>query len=612
MCADGFKLDKFVITTDPDFRPDTYIEPPASPAPPTVDETQVSRIGLSWNRVPRAVGYRLYYRNVTAGEDWSWGKQVELDSNTMSYTFAKVDGDSLHANTTYEFHVAAMGAQGDSHNNSNPPGTVSATTLAGGNGGYQGFESADLAGYPIPRDGEYMNQGYLWTYTRCSSEWSSLGELQETYDRGIVTYGTSSSIVSEPIPGGFGSLSFTVARHGWPSGARYAVLVNGTEVGRTHKIDKTTYEHFAYNFPGVNVTGDVVISIVNLTPDDGNNSRGSIDDIRWTGYAGGAPDTPTDVASAFSDSGLTIQWSPVAGATGYRVFREGAYPEQYVVAATSATNSAYMGDKPIGGLYTLRVTALNARGESPWSDSTVILPMKCGPMRNGLHAYYYDGTALFGDAYEKVDSTVNFDSFDEEPAPGLGTTGFSVVWVGQVEPEFSETYTFSVNFDDGVRLWVDGRQLVDQWDTRGEEDGSIELEAGQKYHILMQYQQKHGGGRAQLSWSSPSVTKQIIPSSRLWTGPECTPGVEISRPRLLLPEITAPYVRQHHHGFTFGVPARRSYRLTLYDMAGRVVATHRGHGEANYVSTRTMPNGLYVIRLQSGAECITTRLMIRR
>lgn len=614
MRADGFKLDKFILTTSPDFRPDTYLEPPESPALPTIDDIQVSRIDLSWTKVDRAYAYRLYYRNVTAGDSWTWGNQVEVDSATANVVFAVVDGDSLHANTEYEFHVAAVGPQAASHN-WNPPGDtpVTATTLVGGSGGYQGFESANLAGYPIARDGVYLNQGYEWTFTRGSSEWSTLGGLDGEFDRAIVTYGTSSSIVSEAIPGGFGSLSFTIARHGYPSGGQYAVLVNGTEVGRTHQLDWSTYDHFVYTFPGANVTGDVIITINNLTPDNGNDSRGSIDDVRWTGYAGGAPDTPTGVNSAFVDSGLTLQWTPVSGATGYRVFTQGIYPEQYTVTASTTDAGVYLGDRPIRGVYNMRVTALNDDGESPWSDTIQVLPMKCGAMQNGLYGYYYDGRTLSGDPVERLDTAVAFSSFSTEPVPGVGTTDFSVVWVGQVQPEFSETYTFYANYDDGARLWVNGEQLVDDWNTGGgrENGGTVDLQAGEKYHILMQYLQAGGGGRAELSWSSASVTKEIIPSSRLWTGPECTPGVEVHAPRMAPHHIEAPFLQQRRYGIAFGVPADMPYRVALYDMSGRLVAQHRGTGGVWHVSTRELPTGLYVLRLHANGQVLTRSAVVR-
>ena len=109
--------------------------------------------------------------------------------------------------------------------------------------------------------------------------------------------------------------------------------------------------------------------------------------------------------------------------------------------------------------------------------------------------------AASGEPQEKVDAQVSFSSWATEPAPGVGTTDFSVIWIGQVEPAFSETYTFYARYDDGARLWVDGQLLVDDWTGGGsrENSGTVTMQAGQKYHVAMQYYQAGGGGVAELS-----------------------------------------------------------------------------------------------------------------
>ncbi|MBD3239861.1 MAG: T9SS type A sorting domain-containing protein, partial [Chitinivibrionales bacterium] len=616
MKADGFKLDKCIITTDDAYTPPSYIQPPESPTGIAVSDIDVSRMTVSWNTTARAYGYRLYYRNATAGDSWSWSNQIELDSSTGSYVFAMVDGDSLHANTAYDFHVAAVGPQQNSHGWQPANDSASGTTLPGGSGGFIGFESADMRGYPILSDGDFMAQGYRWTYEGTSSELSSLGSTEGVFDRACVFYGDASRVYSEAIPGGFGSLSFTIGRHGYPSGGQFVVLVNGNEVARTHKLDWSTYDHFRYDFPGVNVSGDVVITVNDITPANGNDSRGSFDDLRWTGFRGGAPAVPTGVVAAFGDSGLTVTCAPVTGATGYRVYAQGMYPEQYELAATAsgAASGVVVADPRITGPMVLRMTAVNDSAESPWSDSVLGLAYHCGETRQGIYAYYYDGKQLSGDPIERVDSTINFASWSSEPAPGLGTDNFSVVWVGDVQAQHSETYTFSATYDDGARLWVNGELLVDDWTGGGsrESSGTLALQAGEKYHLMMQYFQGGGGGKAELRWSSPSTPEEIIPSTQLSTGPSCTPPVALQPPRIARQPIGAAYVRPQRHGFYFAAPPAQAFTLAVYDMAGRLV-THRAgsDGGSFYVPTRHLPTGLYIVRLAAGEGVVTVPLMVR-
>jgi hypothetical protein len=58
---------------------------------------------------------------------------------------------------------------------------------------------------------------------------------------------------------------------------------------------------------------------------------------------------------------------------------------------------------------------------------------------------------------------------------GIGADTFSVRWVGTVQPPTSGNYTFYTESDDGVRLWVDGRLIVDNWTdhSRTENAGTI-------------------------------------------------------------------------------------------------------------------------------------------
>jgi PA14 domain-containing protein len=95
---------------------------------------------------------------------------------------------------------------------------------------------------------------------------------------------------------------------------------------------------------------------------------------------------------------------------------------------------------------------------------------------------------------------------------------YSVRWTGKVEPKFSETYTFYTFSNDGVRLWVDGKLVVDDWTAHsGKEDsGAIALEAGRKYGVKIEYYQGAGGAAMKLFWSSPSQAKEVVPNARLF------------------------------------------------------------------------------------------------
>ncbi len=119
---------------------------------------------------------------------------------------------------------------------------------------------------------------------------------------------------------------------------------------------------------------------------------------------------------------------------------------------------------------------------------------------------------------ERLDPTVNFNWGTYSPDPSIRTNDFAVRWTGQVEAPTSETYTFHTQTDDGVRLWVNGQMIIDNW-TNGSntyDSVAIALTKGQRYPIRLEYYEDGGDARCELSWSTPTIARETIPSRYLW------------------------------------------------------------------------------------------------
>ncbi len=143
----------------------------------------------------------------------------------------------------------------------------------------------------------------------------------------------------------------------------------------------------------------------------------------------------------------------------------------------------------------------------------------------GLRGEYYNNMDLTLFQFARIDPCIDFDWGEGTPDESIGKDSYSVRWTGKVEPRYSETYTFYTNTDDGVRLWVNGVMLIDQWKSLSatEHSGQIYLEAGKKYDIKMEYYQHVRTASAKLMWSSNSQEKEIIPSSQLYPSDETLP-----------------------------------------------------------------------------------------
>ena len=179
-----------------------------------------------------------------------------------------------------------------------------------------------------------------------------------------------------------------------------------------------------------------------------------------------------------------------------------------------AASGAYSGTVSLQ--MTTRDQAPAAVGGSKTDVGTIAINVAATPQYHGLVATYWNNQDFTGTSVQQLDSTINFDWGQQgSPTAGIDGTTWSARWEGQITASTSGTYTFYATADDGVRLWVNGVNLVDAWRDQGATtySGTIELAAGQLYSIRMDYYQGGGGESAKLEWSGPGLARQVIDSS---------------------------------------------------------------------------------------------------
>ncbi|GAB4419986.1 MAG: hypothetical protein OHK0039_33020 [Bacteroidia bacterium] len=140
---------------------------------------------------------------------------------------------------------------------------------------------------------------------------------------------------------------------------------------------------------------------------------------------------------------------------------------------------------------------------------------------NGLLGTYYHNADLTNAAFTRTDENIDFYWGSFSPAPSIDNNTFSVRWEGDLEPPFSETYTFTTTTDDGVRLYVNNQLLIDAWGDQPQTQYSaqIALTGGVKVPIRMEYYEGRAYALARLNWSSPSVPPGPVPQQFLYSTP---------------------------------------------------------------------------------------------
>lgn len=148
---------------------------------------------------------------------------------------------------------------------------------------------------------------------------------------------------------------------------------------------------------------------------------------------------------------------------------------------------------------------------------------------NGLTANYFKGDDFDEPSVTRIDETLNFVWGTGTPNTQLGNNYFSARWSGQIEAKNDGEYTFTIDADDGRRLWIDGQLIIDNW-TGGdyEASGTKTLIAGQKVNIRIDYNEGVGNAKMRLFWSSPILPKEIVPKTQLYSND--LPTVDFTSP----------------------------------------------------------------------------------
>ncbi|MGA1516552.1 MAG: PA14 domain-containing protein, partial [Phycisphaerales bacterium] len=143
----------------------------------------------------------------------------------------------------------------------------------------------------------------------------------------------------------------------------------------------------------------------------------------------------------------------------------------------------------------------------------------CQAGLNWLVGQYFANEDLLGDFSARIDGAIDFLSQGEANLPaGIPDNDFSARWLGTLVPNESGLWRLGAFHDDGVRIWLDGEQIVNYWGpSPGTETlAELELEAGRGYHLRVEYVQYTGEAKLQLLWQAPSASEvAVVPTAAL-------------------------------------------------------------------------------------------------
>jgi hypothetical protein len=119
-------------------------------------------------------------------------------------------------------------------------------------------------------------------------------------------------------------------------------------------------------------------------------------------------------------------------------------------------------------------------------------------------------------AVRRVDRQINYAGTSGKFADTDLEDYFYVRWTGLLRVPKDGRYTFYLESDDGSRLWIDGRPVVENGGLHPmeEKSGEMTLKAGE-YEIKVEFFENMGEAGCRVSWEVEGIAKEPIPESAL-------------------------------------------------------------------------------------------------
>lgn len=137
----------------------------------------------------------------------------------------------------------------------------------------------------------------------------------------------------------------------------------------------------------------------------------------------------------------------------------------------------------------------------------------------GFRAEYFDQYRVL--AHMRVEAAIDHAWADAPPVEGVAKDRFSARFTATLLAPSTGTYTFAIDSDDGVRLWLADALVIDDWRGHFPERHTvtIELTAGEEVALRLEYFELDLGAQLRLSWIPPGGTEALLDATHVMTAP---------------------------------------------------------------------------------------------
>lgn len=131
---------------------------------------------------------------------------------------------------------------------------------------------------------------------------------------------------------------------------------------------------------------------------------------------------------------------------------------------------------------------------------------------NGLKGEYFGNPNFEGAPKVRTDKNINFEPANQAPDPFLPKSPMSIRWTGDLAPTVTGEYVLNFTSDDGVRVWLDDKLILEDWTVhpKHDEKAIVNLEKGKTYKLRVDYFDNGGDCIARLNWLVPGAGSNMF------------------------------------------------------------------------------------------------------
>ena len=225
--------------------------------------------------------------------------------------------------------------------------------------------------------------------------------------------------------------------------------------------------------------------------------------------------------------GQALTWSASGLPSGLSIAQASG-----VISGTIATNALTTSNVQVGASDGIVSTA------TAFTWTTTAPPTS----PNGLRAEFFAGLTpgIAPPLLARTDPNIDFDWGSGSPGIGVPVDDFSARWSGFLTAPVTESFTFYVPSDNGVRVWINQELVLDKWtpqDIAGWHNFTLPMTGNVAVPFMVEYAELNGGANITLYWFSSTLPWEAIATARF------TSAAPTNRPPVLITPASQSTVR---------------------------------------------------------------------